>query len=364
MNRTGPCARSRVCSRVRGRSAFTLIELLVVIAIIAILIGLLVPAVQKVREAAARAQCQNNLKQIGLAIHNYESTYKRLPAAATRIPDPNYWMHGPTWWVYILPFVEQTNVYNRTQFTNKPGVNNTFWFADTGAVNKSAYEGVVFPLMRCPGSSLPEWNLINEETNPTTGYKAYEPTYTCILGSSRHRTTDTSARNGPVSGGGVLILAITPQGGNRMTDITDGTSNTIMVGEQSDWSDPRVTGNGDPWDLLYSDMRSSDSRGGFMGTSYVTPPNGPGSLVGCMGRGTNNCMRCYNTTTVVAALGSKRFVFSQSGDERCGTPIQSVHPGGANLLFADGSVQFLTTTISLDTFMNLVDRDDAHPVQW
>ena len=116
----------------RRRAAFTLIELLVVIAIIAILIGLLVPAVQKVRDAAARAQCQNNLKQIGLAIHNYESTNKRLPPATTRIPDPNYWMHGPTWWVYILPYVEQNSVYSRTTFPGMVAnnVNVSFWFAD------------------------------------------------------------------------------------------------------------------------------------------------------------------------------------------------------------------------------------------
>src|SRR5262245_44259205 len=116
-------------TRVRPRAGFTLIELLVVIAIIGILIALLVPAVQKVRESSNRATCQNNLKQIGIACLNYEGVYKKYPPAATRV-EIDTWMHGPTWWVYILPYMDQSAAYNQIVFPRQ-----TFWFG--GSSNSS-----------------------------------------------------------------------------------------------------------------------------------------------------------------------------------------------------------------------------------
>src|SRR5262245_11449781 len=115
-----------------SRQGFTLVELLVVIAIIGVLVALLLPAVQAAREAARRSQCNNNLKQIGLSILNFEGTYGTFPAATTRVADPvnpnnNTWMHGPTWWVYTMPYVEQNSAYSQITFTNK-----TFWLGSTG----------------------------------------------------------------------------------------------------------------------------------------------------------------------------------------------------------------------------------------
>ncbi len=185
------------------RSAFTLIELLVVIAIIAILIALLVPAVQKVREAAARTQCQNNLKQIGLACHNYEGVYKRLPAGNSAANTFSSLSN-------LLPFFEQQPLYNQINFS----VNSTAQPADA----------VPIPILVCPadpqGSSLP----------PGFSGNSYVGNYgnTIIWGQ------DGTGSNGVFYHKGMQC---------RFADITDGLSNTACFCERlmGDWSNGIVT---------------------------------------------------------------------------------------------------------------------------
>src|SRR5437762_9479117 len=205
---------------------FTLVELLVVIAIIGVLVALLLPAVQTARESARRTQCNNNLKQIGLAIHNFEGAYGTFPAAATRV-EIDTWMHGPTWWIYTMPYMEQQNTYSRITFPR-----STFWLGSTGTealANKEIWRNVRFGYMECPSSV----NVVDRFSSSTaSGDIDYQrPMYTCILGANPHPTAmnANSQFRGPISDGGVITLAR----GQRISTVTDGTSNTIMVGEQS-----------------------------------------------------------------------------------------------------------------------------------
>src|SRR5262249_42082465 len=130
-----------------GRGGFTLIELLVVIAIIAILIGLLVPAVQKVRGAADRASCQNNLKQIGLAVHNYHDNYKRFPAGNVyRKNAQGQFDYYETWAISILPFLEQGNLYSYYE----PNVPNAVLDSDPKSANMKVLRRTLVPVFNCP----------------------------------------------------------------------------------------------------------------------------------------------------------------------------------------------------------------------
>jgi len=337
------------------RSAFTLVELLVVIAIIGVLVSLLLPAVQSARESARRTQCNNNLKQIGLAIHNFEGAYGTFPAAATRV-EIDTWMHGPTWWIYTMPYMEQQNTYSRITFPR-----STFWLGSTGAealANKEIWRNVRFGYMECPSSVGAVARFSNSASSGDTGYQ--RPTYTCILGATPHPTAmnANSQFRGPISDGGVITLAR----GQRMSTVTDGTSNTIMVGEQSgrfyNSSNQLMPTSGDP----NSDGRVDNNRGFHMGTSHVGYPTGDNSMgPNCPA---DNCARCYNTTTInTRGIVSTGLVFNDYGELRCNKPLNSLHGSGINALFADGHVAYVTANIPLNTLKNLVNRDDGGTVE-
>jgi prepilin-type N-terminal cleavage/methylation domain-containing protein/prepilin-type processing-associated H-X9-DG protein len=209
------------------RSGFTLIELLVVIAIIAILIGLLVPAVQQVRESAARAQCQNNLHQMALALHNYAGVYKHFPAAYTAPSLSPGW----AWQATILPFVEQGALYNSLQVASKP-----FGHWTTPAKSPENYHlpnalcQTTVPIYRCPSDSGPDLNP-KRLNYAMSNYRA-------VMGTISTKDSGYGFFSVNQDMGGVMFQ----NSKIRITQVIDGTSNTLAAGEvMFDISDPDPT---------------------------------------------------------------------------------------------------------------------------
>jgi prepilin-type N-terminal cleavage/methylation domain-containing protein/prepilin-type processing-associated H-X9-DG protein len=340
---------ARIRKRPAFHAGFTLVELLVVIAIIGVLVALLLPAVQAAREAARRAQCYNNLKQIGLSIHNFEGVYGTFPPATTRV-EIDTWMHGPTWWVYTMPYVEQNAAHSQIVFPRQ-----TFWFGGTTHANKNIWLNTRFSYMECPSSTSALPRFSSSTGSNDVGYQ--RPFYTCILGAVPHQTgmMANSQFRGPVSDGGVITLGR----GQRMGTVTDGTSNTIMVGENAGrvWTStaPVAPGN--------SDGRVDNNRGFHMGTSHVGFPDGDNSMDAGRNCTHSNCARCYNTTTInTRGIVKRGLVFNDYGELRCNKPLNSEHPNGINALFADGHVQFISETVPLLNLKQMVNRDDGEVV--
>jgi prepilin-type N-terminal cleavage/methylation domain-containing protein len=347
----------------RARRGFTLIELLVVIAIIAILIALLVPAVQKVREAAARTQCQNSLKQIGVAMHAYHEVHRVFPPGK---PRNSY--YGASWATCILPYIEEEAIFRQLDLTQS--------FATAGpwttVPNWKVLQGFACRTFICPSSTLP----VLRETDPgDNGPGNFQQTgnYVGIMGattsstnpadpSGGNRTTNCSGGS-PVQCntlGGYLASngVIYPGSQIRATDITDGLSNTMMVGEQSDWgSDPGVA-PGSCNANTQVDLRGPVYYGIWARSEQDVPPT------------TTATAYCgYSSVsemTVRWPIGTKS---RQSFGDGMGPwggynrPIQSAHDGGADVLRCDGSVHFMLNETAWTVVMWMAIRDDGQSFQ-
>jgi prepilin-type N-terminal cleavage/methylation domain-containing protein len=303
------------------RSAFTLIELLVVIAIIAILIGLLLPAVQKIREAANRMKCSNNLKQIGLGLHNHHDAMGEFPPALDTILLPNGTTKVHSWCPRILPFVEQDNLFRQYRFDLNwdEGAND----AAAGPIKQKV------PIFLCPSApqsgrqgtnractdyaATTERNWPNQYVSEQEArfVSAGDPAFIGVLGHTRLV-------------GGQIVPA-----GRTFASITDGTSNTMMVAECAGrnrrfFMGKEVTGSwtAGPWANPGARLQI-----GGCDPANVDADVGP------------NAVNCINKKE-----------------------IYSLHPSGAMILLADGSVRFLKASVKLDVVLQLLTRDRGEVV--
>jgi len=320
-----------------SRSAFTLIELLVVIAIIAILIALLLPAVQQAREAARRTQCRNNLKQLGLAVHNYHDNFNQFPI--TSFNDGS--APGATWsdgskgsyMIRLLPYIDQAPLYNLMNFsmTGTPWTLPNFE-AQVDSTGQLLRQKVI-PGFLCPSEPSPVQGGHSSKTNYalSMGNQALPSQGdTCTLypgniygtGPDGHGNTMNSAR---VSG---IISRF--NWGAKIADITDGTSNVICAGE------------------IRPNCGDHSNNGWFHFNAIwiaTTPP-------------INYPINCYNEGPAVPTPGP----CNQPNNWQTSQGFKSKHTGGAHFLLCDGSVRFISENINYNTYQMLGDRRDGQVV--
>jgi prepilin-type N-terminal cleavage/methylation domain-containing protein len=297
----------------KSRTAFTLIELLVVISIIAILIGLLMPAVQKVREAAARVQCSNNLRQIGIALHSYHDAVGSLPPGyADRNTDKNSdatFDVGPGWgWAaFTLPYLEQTPVYNQINFSQ--------------TIGKTPICQTVMPIFLCPSDQLLPTFTVNG-----TNVVVAQSNYVACNG-----TLETSPHPGNNTG------VFRRNSHTRFAEVTDGLTSTIFVGERSTNHSLSTWAGAVPGGLVPALMAPGPA------------PNDPFS-------------QAETAQALVLAHGNRTHVPSADAPIWDADTFYSRHFQGGNFLFGDGSVHYLTSAINGITFENMCSMSDGNPL--
>lgn len=348
------------------RRGFTLIELLVVIAIIAILIALLVPAVQKVREAAARSQCQNNLKQLGLAAQGYHDAYKRLPPAvqiaqapargstnlcsAYRMAIESLPEFGPNWVVLMLPNLDQAQVYNSVDIPNYMRSNGT----DQSWRNIRSTELVV---MRCPADPAVRkpfalnggnWARGNYAANAGNGW------FNWTVDGSDSTSPQSYTPGNPSQSGPFGI-----NWGAKLTEIFDGTSSTVMFNEI------RVGLNDQDRRGVWAMGLAASSVTAALARGDATNPNDNNEY-------SDDIEDCNATRTAQGvpansglgplAMGCSNDNLPRNWPNWQGT-ARSTHPGGVNVCYCDGSVRWVLSTVTTTVWGNLNNRMDNVVVQ-
>jgi prepilin-type N-terminal cleavage/methylation domain-containing protein/prepilin-type processing-associated H-X9-DG protein len=298
---------------VAARRAFTLIELLVVIAIIGVLIGLLLPAVQKVREAANRTRCANNLKQIALAIHNYHDAHRTLPVGVN-----SDWAVYGTWQTYVLPFLEQDVLYKEYDFQQ------AYW-------NNLPVSTRRLAVLTCPS---------DEPNSPFSGITSHN--YAANFGNlpvdynpgAGYDTGQLKTFNGLAFGGAPFAQ----NKAYRLSDITDGTSSTLLAAEV-------IQGQGD-------DLRGFTWWGhGAIFVGYIGPNSAAPDVLYCCD-GTYCISRPPNPPCIAPASATNPVMMG----------ARSRHPGGVNVALCDGSGRFVADSILLSTWRALTTAQGGEVV--